>query len=90
MKWLTQKKATPAYFVKAVCCGAVTAFHHCCTKKLFFSAPGDEAEEKSFLFYCSVFSCPAKSSFTVSEEPEKMFDFRRRREFLFHFFNGVI
>lgn len=60
------------------------------TKKLFFSAPGDEAEEKSFLFCCSVFSCPAKSSFTVSEEPEKMFDFRSRGEFLFHFFNGVI
>ena len=84
------KKAAPAYFVKAVCCGAVTVFHHCCTKKLFFSAPGDEAEEKSFLFCCSVFSCPAKSSFTVSEEPEKMFDFGSRGEFLFHFFNSVI
>ncbi|ERT57085.1 hypothetical protein HMPREF1250_1766 [Megasphaera vaginalis (ex Srinivasan et al. 2021)] len=30
------KKAAPAYFVKAVCCGAVTVFHHCCTKKLSF------------------------------------------------------
>ena len=59
-------------------------------KKTFLFCPGGEAEEKSFLFCCSVFSCPAKSSFTVSEEPEKMFDFGSRGEFLFHFFNGII
>ena len=48
------------------------------------------AEKKSFLFACFVFSCPAKSSFTVSEEAEKVFDFGNGGKFLFHFADGII
>ena len=58
-------------------------------KKLFLSVPGGGRKEK-FLLACFVFSCPAKSSFTVSEEAEKVFDFGNGGKFLFHFADGII
>ena len=83
------KKAAPVCPVWASCCRAVTVFHHRCTKKLFLSVPEGGGKEK-FLLACFVFSCPAKSSFTVSEEAEKVFDFGNGRKFLFHFADGII
>ena len=83
------KKAVPACPVRAICCGAVTVFHHRRTKN-FSCLSCKGAEKKSFLFACFVFSCPAKSSVTVSEEAEKVFDFGNGGKFLFHFADGII
>lgn len=57
------KKATPAYFVKAVCCGAVMLIFIIVVQKNFSFLPRGEAEEKSFFIFPIYFLLSGKVLF---------------------------